>query len=124
MTDRRNHVEIGLFDERRHTSALCRVVSRFHCTRRICAGCERVLILMVCITRVYSAVRRLDRRTLRMSDQLPAVFGQLCGIAYYKNPNPATSALQRMYLPTVHCNTLTQVASNRMPAVADAWDRE
>jgi len=32
-----------------------------------------------------SAVRRLDRDTLEMTDQLPALFGQLSGIAYYSN---------------------------------------
>jgi len=37
-----------------------------------------------------SAVRKLDRRTLQMSDQLPALFGQLSGVTYYNNDAPTS----------------------------------
>ena len=44
---------------------------------------------------VYSAVRKLDRRTFLMSDQLPAWFAQLSGIVYYKNNASATRTLSQ-----------------------------
>ena len=34
---------------------------------------------------LYSSVRKLNRRTFEVSDQLPALFGQLCGIAFIEN---------------------------------------
>jgi len=69
---------------------------------------------------VLSAVRRLDVRSLRMSDQPPALFGQLSGIAYCRRPATTTTttaaaaaapATGTAPLATTPCSTFLTVIS-------------
>jgi len=51
---------------------------------------------------LYSAVRKLDRHTLQMSDQPPAFFGQLSGIVYCKNNASATCTFTQTLRVSFH----------------------